>query len=303
MKIRSIKKRKNNLTLEQRRENWGYAFILPWIVGVTVFFLIPLIQSFWYAFCDVSFSDNGLEKKFVGLKNFNIVFFESPTVFQKFTDSITQMLTELVLILTISFILSIILNQNFVGKTLARAIFSLPLIVSTGVLLSIFKSTLFSQSQFTLQESTMFQAAGLQELLEGTGFGQNFINTVIDWVNQLVDMLWKSGVQIIIFLSGIQSIPPSYYEVCDIEGATSWQRFWQVTFPIMMPFCLLNVVYTIIDSFTYAGNPVMSQILTYFKNIQYSLSNALALAYFLVVMVITGLIAALISRRIVYIDK
>lgn len=302
MKIANIK-RTGKVSLVERREAGGYIFIAPWFIGMLVFFLIPFIQSIWFAFCDISFSENGLVQKFVGLKNFRIVFFESPTVFQKLTGSIGQMLSELVLIITISFFLSIILNQNFIGKTFARAVFALPLIVSTGVLLSIFKNSLFSQSQGGLQETTLFQAAGMRDLLESTGLGENFTGTIVGIVNQLVDMLWKSGVQIIVFLSGIQSIPPSYYEVCDIEGATSWQRFWQVTFPIMMPFCLLNIVYTIIDSFTYYSNPVMTQIMTYFKNIQYSLSNALALAYFIVMIVITGIIAAIVSRRIVYIDK
>lgn len=302
MKIANIK-RTGKVSLVERREAGGYIFIAPWFIGMIVFFLIPFIQSIWFAFCDISFSENGLVQKFVGLKNFRIVFFESPTVFQKLTGSIGQMLSELVLIITISFFLSIILNQNFIGKTFARAVFALPLIVSTGVLLSIFKNSLFSQSQGGIQETTLFHAAGMRDLLESTGLGENFIGTIVDIVNQLVDMLWKSGVQIIVFLSGIQSIPSSYYEVCDIEGATSWQRFWQVTFPIMMPFCLLNIVYTIIDSFTYYSNPVMTQIMTYFKNIQYSLSNALAIAYFVVMIVITGIIAALVSSRIVYIDK
>lgn len=295
-------KMKRKTSLVERREAGGYIFIAPWLIGVTVFFLIPFIQSIAFAFCDLSFSENGLVQKFVGLKNFRIVFFESPTVFQKITNSVGQMLVELVLIITISFFLSIILNQEFFGKTFARAVFALPLIVSTGVLLSIFKNSLFSEAQ-GVQESTMFQAAGIQQILENTGLGEGIVTTVVGWVNQLVDMLWKSGVQIIVFLSGIQSIPPSYYEVCDIEGATAWQRFWQVTFPIMMPFCLLNIVYTVIDSFTYYSNPVMSQIMTYFNSIQYSLSNALALAYFLVMIVITAIIALLVSRRIVYIDK
>lgn len=296
-------RRGKSSSLTERRELNGYIFIAPWLIGAAVFFIYPFIQSIWFAFCNLTFSENGLVKDFVGLKNFNTVFFESPDVFQKLVDSVTQMLTELVLIITLSFFLSIILNQNFHGKTFARAVFALPLIVSSGVLLTIFKESIFSQSQTSLQESTIFQAEGIKNILESAGFGQNLISTVTGWVNSLVDMLWKSGVQIIVFLSGIQSIPASYYEVCDIEGATSWQRFWRVTFPIMMPFCFLNIIYTIIDSFTYAGNPVMSQIMTYFGNLQYSLSNALAMAYFVVMIIIIGIISKLISKHIVYIDK
>lgn len=294
---------KKNSSLTESRESKGYMFILPWLIGVTVFFLIPFVQSVYFAFCNLSFSEDGLVKEFIGFENFRIVFLESPDVFQKLVDSITQMLMELVLIITLAFFLAIILNQDFFGKTFARAVFSLPLIVSTGVLLSVFKTSVFAQSQDTLQETTVFQAAGIQNILENSGLGEGIIDAVVGWVNNLVDMLWKSGMQIIIFLSGIQSIPPSYYEVCDIEGATAWQRFWQVTFPIMMPFCFLNIIYTIIDSFTYMGNPVMSQIMVYFRNLQYSLSNALALAYFIIIIIITGIIAKIISGKIVYIDK
>lgn len=290
-------------SLVERRESGGYIFILPWLIGVSIFFIYPFIQSIYFAFCNLSFSENGLEKDFVGLENFRVVFFEDPSVFQKLVNSVGQMLTELVLIITLSFFLSIILNQNFHGKTFARAVFALPLIVSSGVLLSIFKSSVFSQSQDALTEATVFQASGIQTMLESAGLGEGLIQTVVGWVNSLVDMLWKSGVQIIVFLAGIQSIPPSYYEVCDIEGATAWQRFWRVTFPIMMPFCYINIIYTIIDSFTYEGNLVMSQILTYFGNLQYAYSNALALAYFVVIIIVIGIISKLISGRIVYIDK
>ena len=301
---------KNNLLVEKkksllskRRESGGYIFILPWFIGALIFFIYQFIQSIYFAFCDLTFSEKGLVKKFTGLENFRVVFFENPEVFQKLVDSVTQMLTELVLIITLSFILSIILNQNFHGKTFARAVFALPLIVSSGVLLSIFKTSVFSQSQEAIAETTVFQASGIQAMLESAGVGQGLINTIVGWVNSLVDMLWKSGVQIIVFLSGIQSIPPSYYEVCDIEGATAWQRFWRVTFPIMMPFCFLNIIYTIIDSFTYQSNPVMLQIMQYFGNLQYAFSNALALAYFVVIIIIIGIIAKLISGHIVYIDK
>ena len=301
---------KNNLLVEKkksllskRRESGGYIFILPWFIGALIFFIYPFIQSIYFAFCDLTFSEKGLIKEFIGLENFRVVFFENPEVFQKLVNSVTQMLTELVLIITLSFILSIILNQNFHGKTFARAVFALPLIVSSGVLLSIFKTSVFSQSQEAIAETTVFQASGVQAMLESAGVGQGLINTIVGWVNSLVDMLWKSGVQIIVFLSGIQSIPPSYYEVCDIEGATAWQRFWRVTFPIMMPFCFLNIIYTIIDSFTYQSNPVMLQIMQYFGNLQYAFSNALALAYFVVIIIIIGIIAKLISGHIVYIDK
>ena len=302
MKNNLLVKKKKSL-LSKRRESGGYIFILPWFIGALIFFIYPFIQSIYFAFCDLTFSDKGLVKKFTGLENFRVVFFENPEVFQKLVNSVTQMLTELVLIITLSFILSIILNQNFHGKTFARAVFALPLIVSSGVLLSIFKTSVFSQSQEAIAETTVFQASGVQAMLESAGVGQGLINTIVGWVNSLVDMLWKSGVQIIVFLSGIQSIPPSYYEVCDIEGATAWQRFWRVTFPIMMPFCFLNIIYTIIDSFTYQSNPVMLQIMQYFGNLQYAFSNALALAYFVVIIIIIGIIAKLISGHIVYIDK
>ena len=301
--IRLTKKDAKTSALADKRERMGFVFILPWLIGALVFFVYPFLQSIWFAFCNLTFSESGLQSEFVGLSNFNTVFLESPAVFQKFVSSIGEMLVELLMIITLSFFLAIILNQNFVGKTFARAVFSIPLIVSTGVLLSIFKGNLFSESQNALQESTIFNAEGMQRLLESSGVGSGIIETVVSQVNNIVDMLWKSGVQIIVFLSGIQSIPLSFYEVCDIEGATAWQKFWRVTFPLMMPFCFLNIIYTIIDSFTYYSNPVMMQIMTYFNNLQYSLSDALALAYFIVIAVIAGIIAKLLSKRIVYIEK
>lgn len=89
--------RKNTSKLTERREAIGYIFIIPWIIGSSVFFIYPFLQSIWFAFCNLSFSENGLVTDFIGFENFKIVFFESPTVFQKFASSIGQTLSELVL--------------------------------------------------------------------------------------------------------------------------------------------------------------------------------------------------------------
>jgi ABC-type sugar transport system permease subunit len=105
----------------------------------------------------------------------------------------------------------------------------------------------------------------------------------------------------LIFLAGLQSISPAIYESCEIDGATAWETFWKITFPMISPMILVNAVYTIIDSFTSESNSVMKFISAYYNKTNGDvIGSAMSWMYFLIVVIIVAVLAAIISAFVFY---
>lgn len=290
-------------TMEERKGTKGLLFVLPWIIGVIWFFLIPFAESLVDVFCEVQLLPGGVSRTFVGLSNLDFVFVQDPEAIISLFKSMGQTLLETAIILVFSLVIALILNQNFKGKTLSRAIFALPILVSSGVVLAIFQEDLFTTALNNDAQSTVFQADALAGAFKALGLGNDLVARLTSLIGQTLDLMWKSGVQILLFVAGLGAVPTQLYEVCSVEGATAWQTLWKVTFPLVTPFILLNVVYTIIDSFTFYSNPVMKEINAFFTGSNYSYSTTLSVAYCLLVLIVTGVVGGLLSRKVFYMEK
>ena len=213
-------------------------------------------------------------------------------------------------ILIFSLFVAVILNQKMVGRAAFRAIFFLPVVVSTGLMESIM-NTSYSESGSGMDlgaEETatdkVASALALEELLlsvfQGLGFGEGLVTYIVGAVQSISTIINRSGVQILIFLAALQSISPAIYESCQIDGATSWETFWKITFPMVSPMILVNGVYTIIDNFTTESNSVMSVIDETYASGKMHVSAAMGWMYFLVVLLVVGIIAAIFSAYVFY---
>lgn len=294
---------KTPITMRRRRAIMGLVFISPWLIGVCLFFFYPMGQSFVYMFNDVTVKPGGMNAEYVGMEIIQDVLMNDPDNVRMMLSVIAQTLGEVVLITAFSLFIALILSQEFRGRTVARAIFALPIIVSSGVLLAVFRQDLFVSSMTQNSDVTIFQSAALEMSMLKLGLDPALVSELTSTVSEILDLIWKCGVQILLFLGGIKAVPVQLYEVCHVEGANAWQTFWKVTFPLVTPFILLNVVYSIIDSFTYYSNPVMQKIQEYFNNTYTSSGTTLAVAYCLLVLAVTGIVAGLISRKVFYIEK
>lgn len=290
------------LSYERRQGLVGYIFLLPWIIGTALFFCYPFFHTVWMSFCEVTFEPGKIITVFKGFGAYKKVFIEQQFLQEAWTHLLTTSL-HTICVLIISIFLAIILNQEFFSRTLWRVIFSIPIIVASGLVLSVFQKDLTFQAAVTSESTNIFQSDALTEMLLSMGIGDKIINIVVTAVGSVVDILWMSGVQILLFITGLQSISPSLYEVCDVEGATSWQRFWNVTFPLLTPYIYLNIVYSIIDISTQSTAQVMATIRHHYTNMYYANSSAASTGYFLMILALLGIITALLSKRIVYIDK
>ena len=291
--------RRKSIESNQLRAAW--LFLLPWLIGVVYFFIIPFAKTFLYSFNTVGVSrkTTGLEYAFVGLRNFNYILFQDASFNHVVVDAVSSLLYTVPVILLFSLFVALLLNQKFRGRIFMRALFFLPVIIASGVVIHIFKENVFASASSTAN-TAIFQTNAVQEILVQIGLPNSVISMLTGVSSRVFDLTWKSGIQILLFISALQSIPPSYYEAAAIEGSDSWNAFWKITFPVLSPTSFLVAIYTIIDSFTDVDNPVMVQMLQRIDDLKYGIAAASSILYFLVVLVVIGLVSLLFSRRVFY---
>lgn len=299
------KKQRKPKSLAYRNAVTGYLFTLPFTVGFLVFLLVPLLQSLRMAFSTVKF-DGGIVYEYVKLYNFKYIFTVDPEFVPFMLNELWQMIYTIPSIIIFSFFIAIVLNQEFKGRGLVRAIFFLPVILSSGVLVGIeTNNTLLQGLKDVIAETS--NATSITDvvkslfLAEGEYIGP--IQYVFDAVDRIYDIAIESGIQIIIFLSGLQTISPSMFEAAKIEGATAWETFWKITLPMVSSLILVNVIYSIIDFFVRSDNEVMEHIKeTMTAQAEYGRSSAMAWTYFALIAAIIALVSAFISKRVYYYD-
>ena len=127
-----------------------------------------------------------------------------------------------------------------------------------------------------------------------------FAEEIIDFTTMVTDsffsLVWNSGVQMLIFLSGLQSISPSLYEAASVEGASGWETFCKITVPMLSPMILLNIIYTIVDSYASTSNGVIKLVINSISDNRFGNASAMAWTYFLVIGVIIGIVFFVSSR-------
>ncbi len=297
--------KRSRLSYEKRKGLYGYGFIALWLFGTLMFFLIPLGKSLWYSFNHVTVEPGHLNTEFLGWANYINAFNEDPLFTANLEEMLIETLWKTPLILIFSLFIAVVLNQKFRGRVLARAIFFLPVIIVTGPVFKIINGDMDSTGNTgAAQFSTMFSTDLVGQLMQFLGiYGlsdkmSTLISTVAD---NIFGIVWSSGIQILLFLAALQNIPPSAKEAAQMEGATSWEYFWKITFPYVSPFILANLIFTVIDTFTSPMNSVMDRILTLQKKeLEYGLAASMAWIYFAIVLAAIGLITFIVNKFIYY---
>ena len=301
------KEKKISLTLEGKNAITGYLFILPFVIGFLAFMFFPILESLQMVFSDVRIDTErqGFSMEFVGLKNLERVLTVDPEFNRFLSEEIIRMLLIVPAIIIFSLFVALILNQEFKARGFVRAIFFLPVILSSGVMIGLeTNNSLLNSMADIIKEGNMMKTSVtkvLEDVLVSEGAASDFMGYIFAIINQIYDIAMASGIQIIIFLSALQTIPPSMFEAAKIEGATSWECFWKITFPMVSSLILVNIVYSVVDYFIRTDNRVMEKInLTTIRMMNYGFGTAMAWVYFLAVISIIGIAMAIISKRVYY---
>ena len=293
------------ISYERKKQLYGYGFIALWAIGTLYFFIYPLIVSLVYAFHDTKVGKGGMELSNLGFHNFVNAFRQDQDYSKALVDTLSNTALKTPLILVFSIFIAVILNQKFRGRTFARAVFFLPVIIATGPVIDIINGNMSTSGTAggAEQFSTMFEANLVDQLLNFLGI-YNISDKLTEIINSLTsdifNLVWNSGIQILLFLSALQGIPYSAKEAAQMEGATAWEYFWKITIPYISPQILTCLVYTIVDSFVDPGNQVMEIVLNKASSWEHGYSAAMAWAYFAIIGVVLAIVVAIINKFIYY---
>ena len=307
-----LQKKSRRLSVEKRKQRSYWIFLIPFIAGFALLFFWIYFDSLKYSFSLFTMvKGQGFTTELNGFTNYKYIL----TVDEKFVPSVIatvqNMVGSVIQVVLYSLFVAVILTQKMKGRTVFRAIFFIPVILATGFMTKADMTNMISEGIWTeMGESTgasgtiaggLISAMDLREAMMELTFSPMLSDFVVSSVSNVFNIVNISGVQMLIFLAGLQSISPSIYESADIDGASSWESFWLITFPLISPIILVNVIYTIIDSFTRPDNPIMIQIEEAgFAPKGMGYSSAMAWFYFMVVAVSILIIVGIIRGGIYY---
>ncbi len=273
---------KSHLSLKRRDDTmWGWIFVLPFLIGFILIFLKVFFTGIGFAFSDVHM-ENGLSMDFVGLKNFKYAFRVDAEYIKLLTGDLESLVGTIPIILIFSLFVAVLLNADIWGRTVFRAVFFLPVIVCTGLISSMdvgnsvmnYMSSVATSSDSGSLITAMGDISGFLQSLE---FSPELIGIVSGAANNILEIVNRSGVQIIIFLAGIQAISPQLYEAARVEGASTWVIFWKITLPMIVPVMLVNLIYTFVESLTRENTELLNYIETIsFTKGEYGFASAMA---------------------------
>ncbi|HBG77025.1 MAG TPA: hypothetical protein DDW86_08725 [Clostridiales bacterium] len=294
-----MKIKKSKLTSKENK--WGYFFTAPWMLGFLAFFTYPLVYSLILSFGKVR-DIVSYSLDFAGWTNYANAFFQDTDFIPLLLDTLKEVLIKTPLVVVFSLFIAILLNRELKFKGLFRVAFFLPVLLGTGVVMDTITGNIAKTASELAAEAYESMATSSEEMISLSGtlvaiFGYRIAYFMSNLLTLTKDIFWMSGIQIIIFLGALQTIPESYYEAAYCDGAMEWEKFWKITLPLVTPTILLNTVFTIIDFSTNAGNKVIKYTLdTTFKDFNLAYGSALGWIYFVISGVI-AILAFIILRR------
>jgi len=306
-------KRRKIASLDKRKARSGWLFVLPFLIGL-LFVYIPIIwNSIWMSFHTLTIqTGGGYTLQWAGFANYEYALSSDPKFVETLVTGLQELAFDIPAILIFSLFLAVLLNQKMVGRAAFRAIFFIPVVLATGIMESIEGQNIlgsYMEETGGIEDGSGSSAAtqivsalDIERLFASMKMGEGLVKYVVDIINNIYDIVNRSGVQMLIFLAGLQSISPAIYEACKIDGATSWETFWKITFPMISPMILVNGIYTIIDSFTTESNSVMAYIQGVYRagTDGQVRSSAMAWIYFLIVLLIIAAVSGIFSAYVFY---
>lgn len=277
--------------LESRENRVGYLFILPWLIGFVALVIWPMVQSFQFSLNKIKLLPQGMAKLYVGFENYSQIFLTDPDFILGLETYLMETLIAVPVIVAFALIIAMLLNQKIVCRGFFRMIFFLPIIIASGPVMQ----------QLADQEAAsipMMNVTMIEQLLDEY-LPQVLAVSITSVFNNMITLLWYSGVQILIFLAALQKIDTSLYEAAKIDGGSSWECFWKITLPTIKPMILLNVVYTVITMSNNEQNELI--VLIYDTMLSatggYGYASAMAWLYSIIESAIVIFFAVLIAGR------
>lgn len=279
------------LKIESKQKIIGFAFVAPWLIGFAVFSAYPLFYSLYMSFNKVKVSGSALKMEWMGWENYRKALFQDAEVMNNLIKVLQNTVIIIPIIVVFAIIMALLLNEEFKGRSLVRAIFFLPVLLTSGNLIE----SLTAQGQGTV---SFLKSDTINSLLSNIGGSLGETLTMV--IDSFLIILWYSGVQMLILIAGMQSVNPSVYEAATIDGAGKWESLWLITLPNLVPFILLTTIYTVVDQFTAPFNKIMDLIMSHMNNVKtgYGYASAISFLYFLLILAIIGIVFLVFRKSV-----
>ena len=306
------KSAKRPMSLEKKNGLYGWFFIAPFVLGMVFIYSSIVTESFLFSFNKIETGLEGYTTSCVGLESFKYALFVHPTFVKEALLSVGNLMIQVPVTIFFSLFIAVILNQKMHGRAIFRAMFFLPVILATGIVVKADMNNIMMASMESMagietgaaSTSSGFNTQNIQSLLESMYIDSNIVTYVMGLVNNIYNVVNYSGVQIILFLAGLQGISPAIYESAQIEGATGWETFWKITVPMISPIVFVNIIYSVVDMFTRSDNVIMALISDVaFNKMNYSASSAMAWIYFAALSIVLGVVAIICYRFVFYQER
>lgn len=270
----------------------GYLFLLPWLIGFCAFVAYPIIQTLIFSFGDVEIRPGEINTTFIGFDNYAKALLKDSNFTKALGDYATEIILYVPVITVISLILAMLLNSKLKGTGFFRTVFFFPVIITSGPVIKMFI------------DQGVASFPGIEDLIDFTQLAETLPQFLVDALqfltSEFIMILWFSGIQILVFMTGLQKMDKSMYEAAKIDGATKWEMFWKITLPALNPTIVLNVVFTVVMQSIFSLNPIITKIQTDMNATDgsggYGYASAMAWIYFIVMLLILGL-AVLIFKK------
>lgn len=290
-------KKKKYKGIEQLKARYGWFFISSWVVGVVLFFAIPVIQSIIYSFSQMTITEDGVQTVWVGLKNYNYIVNEHTDYLSWLSKSVTNFIYSLPIIVLLSMVLALLLNQKFRGRLFFRALYFMPVIIASGVVVEMISGMAGDDmTASAVSESVSGGMFSVQDVISALDLPAEIAEYVQKIISNIFDLIWNSGIQTVLFLAGLQSIPSTLYEASKVEGATKWEEFWFITFPMLSNVTLLVMVYTMVELFVSNSTVMVVKVYSLMRAAVYDETSAMMWFYFLAVGAIMGIIVFIYKK-------
>ncbi|MCL2212508.1 MAG: sugar ABC transporter permease [Oscillospiraceae bacterium] len=314
-KPKAPQRKRKSKSLEKIKSRSGWLFILPLLIGLIFIYVPILVNSINFSFSSIRHvaAEGVNEVTNVGFRNYvtalgstedgNLGFIENHLV-----SGLRQLAFTIPPVVVFSLFIAVLLNQKMMGRAAFRAIYFVPVIIATGLMDTLAQGNImvgvaYGDGGSAMAEPTAASAIvgwQVEALFQIMAIGDFMTDFVIEIMGAIFDIINRSGVQILIFLAGLQAIPAEVYESCRMDGATSWETFWKITFPMISPMILVNTVYSIIDFFTASNNTIMGEISRTFYAEGATIATAMGWFYLLVIGLIIMLVMGVMSAFVFY---
>lgn len=287
---------------------WGVIFLLPWLIGLIFFFIRPMVNTLWFSLCNMQMVNGKFEGTFIGIDNFKWALGVNADYGRMLTTALTNMLKEVPFQIFLALFIAMLLNGEYRGRGFFRAVFVIPIILATGV--ATFK--LREASLTAVAVESVMDMKWLENLVINSGIPAELTSLLVTYVNDIFTVVTTCGVQVLLFLSGLQAISPTLYEVAKMEGCTQFETFCKITLPMVSPTILVCLVYSIAESFAHAKVPygdTTIELASYIRTITFNGASeyfgygaAMSFIYFAITLVTIGVICGIVSKGVFYYD-